>query len=215
VDLQVHAAQDFTQTTGTSTCAHQTTMQAEEMARAWYKAQEQKKLGNATERLMAALVAPQVKQEKGKKKCRVCSEFEQWGEAATKEKDDTGKENLEGVPVISKRGLICPPDSQQLGRATWTFLHTMAAFYPEKPTRDERENASGFLHAFSKLYPCSYCAKHLQEELKSNTPKVASRTEFTKWMCDLHNEVNVRLGKPVFDCERVDERWLDGPDDCQ
>ncbi|GAV98642.1 mitochondrial FAD-linked sulfhydryl oxidase ERV1 [Lentinula edodes] len=24
----------------------------------------------------------------------------------------------------------CPPDSEELGHATWTFLHTTAAYYP-------------------------------------------------------------------------------------
>jgi len=219
-----------------------TTFDAESVARAWYKPQEAKKsLGNASANLMAALLAPQAPKQEGdkpgkKKKCRVCSEFEQWGEEAVKTvktkpvdikpvasasmqaliekaRMET-KHDLEGVSVLSSRGLICPPDSQQLGRATWTFLHTMAAYYPDQPTQAEQANATGFLHAFSKLYPCSYCAKHLQQELKTNAPRVGSRVDFSKWMCDIHNEVNVRLGKPIFDCSRVDERWKDGPADC-
>ena len=32
-------------------------------------------------------------------------------------------------------------------------------------------------------------------------------------MCELHNEVNDRLGKPQFDCDKVDERWRTGPAD--
>eukprot|EP00037_Helgoeca_nana_P015602 m.146230 g.146230 ORF g.146230 m.146230 type:complete len:56 (+) comp23095_c0_seq1:451-618(+) len=30
--------------------------------------------------------------------------------------------------------------------------------------------------------------------------------------CGAHNEVNERLGKPIFDCniEMLDQRWLDG-----
>jgi len=30
-------------------------------------------------------------------------------------------------------------------------------------------------------------------------------------MCEMHNEVNERLGKDIFDCSRVDERWRRDP----
>jgi mitochondrial FAD-linked sulfhydryl oxidase len=29
-------------------------------------------------------------------------------------------------------------------------------------------------------------------------------------MCDMHNRVNTKLGKQLFDCDRVMERWYDG-----
>ena len=31
--------------------------------------------------------------------------------------------------------------------------------------------------------------------------------------CQMHNEVNLRLGKDEFDCNRVGERWRDGWND--
>ena len=37
-----------------------------------------------------------------------------------------------------------------------------------------------------------------------------NQTDLAKWMCETHNEVNERLGKPAFDCFKVNERWLDG-----
>ena len=46
--------------------------------------------------------------------------------------------------------------------------------------------------------------------LKKEPPQVNTRDDFSQWMCRLHNEVNTRLGKPLFDCSRVDERWRDG-----
>ena len=33
--------------------------------------------------------------------------------------------------------------------------------------------------------------------------KAQSREELSKYMCDLHNEVNKYLGKPLFDCSKV------------
>lgn len=116
--------------------------------------------------------------------------------------------------VLSEEAAVeCPPDSAALGRATWTFLHTMAAYYPERPSPTQEAQMSTFLHLFSNLYPCGYCAEHLKEEMRHDPPSTGSRGELARWFCRMHNEVNERLGKPVFDCERLDERWRDGPRD--
>ena len=32
-------------------------------------------------------------------------------------------------------------------------------------------------------------------------------------MCEMHNRVNVKLGKPEFDCSKVFQRWRDGWED--
>ncbi|KAF9436666.1 hypothetical protein BGZ76_003350 [Entomortierella beljakovae] len=107
----------------------------------------------------------------------------------------------------------CPPDKEILGRATWTFLHTMAAYYPEKPSQMEQSTMKSLLSSFSQFYPCGYCAEHLREEMKVDPPKVATRKELSWWMCGMHNKVNEMIGKEIFDCNKLDERWKDGPKD--
>ncbi|KAF9173322.1 hypothetical protein BGX21_001320 [Mortierella sp. AD011] len=107
----------------------------------------------------------------------------------------------------------CPPDKEILGRATWTFLHTMAAYYPEKPSAMEQSTMKSLLSSFSQFYPCGYCAEHLRQEMKVDPPKVESRKELAWWMCGMHNKVNEMLGKDIFDCNKLDERWRDGPAD--
>ncbi|KAI5120263.1 hypothetical protein M0805_004599 [Coniferiporia weirii] len=109
----------------------------------------------------------------------------------------------------------CPPDVEQLGRATWTFLHTTAAYYPETPSPVQRTRMLGLLFALPVLYPCSWCATHLGEEMQRHPPDVSGRAGLSRWLCMRHNEVNERLGKPVFDCslKSTDERWKDGPSD--
>lgn len=37
--------------------------------------------------------------------------------------------------------------------------------------------------------------------------RVESREAFGRWMCEAHNEVNRKLGKREFDCEKWEERW--------
>ncbi|TBU30172.1 FAD-dependent thiol oxidase [Dichomitus squalens] len=109
----------------------------------------------------------------------------------------------------------CPPDVEELGRATWTFLHTTAAYYPEKPTQTQRVNMLSLLRALPVLYPCSVCAQHLGENMKTRPPDVSTRAGLSRWLCEQHNEVNGRLGKETFECtvEKLDERWKDGPSD--
>jgi FAD-linked sulfhydryl oxidase len=106
----------------------------------------------------------------------------------------------------------CPPDVEQLGRSTWTLLHTIAAQYPAAPTLAEQLNAKTFIQSFSKLYPCWHCASDFQAWLKrdSNAPRVSSRDDFGRWLCEAHNAVNVKLGKKTFDCNRWEERWRTG-----
>jgi FAD-linked sulfhydryl oxidase len=69
------------------------------------------------------------------------------------------------------------------------------------------------LNGLGQLYPCGDCADHLREEIRRHPPDVTSRVTLSEWLCQTHNEVNRRLGKPIFDCKRVDERWRDGPAD--
>uniref|UniRef100_A0A7E4UU39 Sulfhydryl oxidase n=1 Tax=Panagrellus redivivus TaxID=6233 RepID=A0A7E4UU39_PANRE len=104
----------------------------------------------------------------------------------------------------------CPVDKDELGRSTWNLLHTMAAYYPEKPTETEKETMKTTLDSISKTYPCTHCAEDFRKDLKTNPPAVSDRDALAKWMCELHNRVNVKIGKDVFDCGLVKERWLDG-----
>ncbi|KAF8329488.1 uncharacterized protein EI90DRAFT_2997228 [Cantharellus anzutake] len=109
----------------------------------------------------------------------------------------------------------CPPDTETLGRATWTFLHTAAAYYPSEPSPVQRSHMLSLLKALPHTYPCPHCATHLAENIQQHPPEnhVGSKESLGLWLCARHNDVNVRLGKEVFDCSKIDERWRDGPAD--
>ena len=119
------------------------------------------------------------------------------------------------TPAEPVRPAHCPPDVEELGRATWTFLHTTAAYFPDAPTQAQRVNMLSLLRALPVLYPCSVCAQHLGENMKTRPPDVSGRVGLSRWLCEQHNEVNERLGKERVECtvERLDERWKDGPGD--
>lgn len=96
---------------------------------------------------------------------------------------------------------------EDLGRGTWGLLHTVAAAYPEAPSRRDRQEARRFLHALAWLYPCGECAEHFRELLQAEPPTLGSQAAFAQWLCRAHNRVNMGLGYPAFDCAAVDRRW--------
>ncbi|KAG5238724.1 Erv1/Alr family protein [Salix suchowensis] len=109
--------------------------------------------------------------------------------------------------VLNKGKSAAPLTKEELGRATWTFLHTLAAQYPEHPTRQQKKDVKELMAILSRMYPCQECADHFKEVIKVNPVQAGSHAEFSQWMCHVHNVVNRSLGKLVFPCERVDARW--------
>ncbi|KAK3246812.1 hypothetical protein CYMTET_43667 [Cymbomonas tetramitiformis] len=101
---------------------------------------------------------------------------------------------------------------EELGRCTWTLLHTLAAQYPEDPTRAQKRSARNLINSLTTVYPCKECAKHFKEVLRHSPPQLNSGYELAQWVCRAHNTVNRSIGKPIFNCERVDARW--GQLDC-
>ncbi|KAL4778912.1 ERV/ALR sulfhydryl oxidase domain-containing protein [Aspergillus varians] len=93
----------------------------------------------------------------------------------------------------------------ELGRATWKYLHTMLARYPEEPTEEQQETLRSYIYLFARLYPCGECASHFQGHLKQYPPQVSSRNSAAGWGCFIHNEVNAMLKKPTFDCNKLGE----------
>ena len=158
------------------------------------------------------------------KPCKICTAFRNWRpHEPTKETNGgTMRERrstaaimaaLAGTPSEPSRRANCPPDVEQLGSATWAFLHTTAAYYPDRPTPNQRANMLGLLHSLPLLYPCSHCASHLADDMKDHPPDVSGKAGLSQWLCERHNVINERLGKSIFDCAKTDERWKDGPSD--
>ena len=111
---------------------------------------------------------------------------------------------------VSNQGKDCPLDKNELGRQSWSVLHTIAAYYSDKPTVSQQQDMSNLFNIWSRVYPCKECADDMKQDLKDEPPDVTSRHNLSQWLCRLHNKVNNKLGKDLFDCSKVDERWLEG-----
>eukprot|EP01024_Parvocaulis_polyphysoides_P001708 TRINITY_DN10485_c1_g1_i2.p2 TRINITY_DN10485_c1_g1~~TRINITY_DN10485_c1_g1_i2.p2 ORF type:complete len:216 (-),score=9.78 TRINITY_DN10485_c1_g1_i2:775-1350(-) len=109
-------------------------------------------------------------------------------------------QRLETTPfsVVSK---------EELGRSTWTFLHSLAAQFPEYPSKQQQKDAYQLIQCMTRIYPCAECATHFQEIVKNNPPRVCNGKELRQWTCEVHNTVNRSLGKPVFNCSLIESRW--------
>ncbi|KAI3445900.1 hypothetical protein Pfo_002565 [Paulownia fortunei] len=114
---------------------------------------------------------------------------------------------LQPAEILIQGKSSSPTTKEELGRATWTFLHTLAAQYPDKPTRQQKKDVKELMAILSRMYPCKECADHFKEVIRANPVQAGSQHEFSQWLCHVHNVVNRSLGKLVFPCERVDARW--------
>ncbi|XP_055835781.1 FAD-linked sulfhydryl oxidase ERV1 isoform X2 [Solanum dulcamara] len=120
---------------------------------------------------------------------------------------------LQHIESTKKEKSSGPVTKEELGRATWTFLHTLGAQYPDKPTRQQRKDVKELMAILSRMYPCNECADHFKEVLRANPVQAGSQAEFSQWLCHVHNVVNRSLSKVKFPCDRVDARW--GKLDCE
>ncbi|CAH8649838.1 unnamed protein product [Dicrocoelium dendriticum] len=136
---------------------------------------------------------------KSEKFCRACVDVSAFVAATS------GKKWQKKYPEAG-----CPLDKPELGRASWSLLHTMAAYYPESATPQEQEAMAGFLRGFALFYPCTLCAHDLRKNMIQHPPKLESRATFNGWLCTQHNLVNKKLNKPLFDCSLVMQRWRHG-----
>lgn len=94
-----------------------------------------------------------------------------------------------------------------LGNSAWHLLHTVLARYPEKPDQQQKATLRQYIQLFAQVYPCGDCARHFQGLLQKYPPQVSSRKTAALWGCHVHNKVNERLQKPIYDCLNILEDY--------
>jgi hypothetical protein len=102
------------------------------------------------------------------------------------------------------------PYPEELGQAGWTVLHTAAAVFPNKPTPAQVGHFHAFITSWANVYACSHCAYHMRQMLIRKPPSVVmDKRSASRYVCELHNEVNEMLQKPTYNCDPdvVLRRW--------
>jgi hypothetical protein len=87
-----------------------------------------------------------------------------------------------------------PPNAVVLGRATWTVLHTTAAYLPDTLTEDEKNGFFNIARSIAVLYPGNaqtmvseiYNDGTMQKELEA----IETKEDAMLWAWKLHNSVS-------------------------
>ena len=112
-------------------------------------------------------------------------------------------------------------DPEIWGGAMWDSMKYIAYGYPDYPTEKEKKYYYKYFYNLKYLLPCTICKFHYDIIINNGPYKltkdvVKNRTNLTKWLYDVHNYINSKLGK-TFDKtyqEITDEIDFDRPDQC-
>ena len=96
-------------------------------------------------------------------------------------------------------------DPKIWGPFLWYILHIMSFNYPVTPSYADKRIYHDFYVNLKELIPCANCRKHYQQHLHTNpiTPALDTRADLVKWVIQMHNMVNISLGKPTMTVEEV------------
>lgn len=89
---------------------------------------------------------------------------------------------------LADKYLVKGVSKDEWGRRLWRLLHSSAPYM-------SAQQLASVLHACSILLPCPQCRNHLGQMMQAYPPQPNCCT--MQYLSDLHNMVNVRLGKPV------------------
>lgn len=80
----------------------------------------------------------------------------------------------------------------------WNTMARAAIAYAEKPTDDDKRYARYFFEGVGGVMPCPSCKNHYKQEFKTtfNDDVLQSNKTLQKWVYDLRERVNKRLGIP-------------------
>jgi hypothetical protein len=114
-------------------------------------------------------------------------DHEGWVQAAAEEVDRS-HETVPETPRILREG-----------SRYWAELHLFAL-------RHNGKQSAGWLKDWVESLPFDGCPckKHLEQHLGDNPPVW---NDFFVWTIELHNAVNIRIGKPLMDVENARQYW--------
>lgn len=120
---------------------------------------------------------------------------------------------VEGKPKT--RGYLYRFD--RWGPEFWRVMHAITFLYPDEPSVDDQTRMLTLFRIMPFVLPCSLCGMHFAEAITGKyqiSEKVlASRENLSRWLVDVHNDVNRRIEKQTVQYERV-KRFYTMDSDC-
>lgn len=97
------------------------------------------------------------------------------------------------------------------GPSLWHTLHCISFNYPVNPSTSVKKKYKRFILCLKNVLPCGKCRKNLPKNLKQvplNAHALKNRDNFSKWMYNLHEQINKMLNKKSnLTYEQVRERY--------
>lgn len=101
-------------------------------------------------------------------------------------------------------------DTLSWGPQAWRFLHSITFAYPVKnPSDAQKKQTKEFFTYLQFLLPCPECKQHYSQLLilKPIDNALDSQDSLSRWLVNIHNQVNKRLGKPEMPYEIVKDKY--------
>lgn len=115
---------------------------------------------------------------------------------------DAVSDDLPFMPKMANETL-----KAELGQSAWKLFHTILSRYPDEPTGVQKNHLGNYIESFAHVYPCGDCARHFIKILNKYPPQLNSRKNAALWGCFVHNKVNERLNKQIYDCTTILEDY--------
>jgi len=94
------------------------------------------------------------------------------------------------------------------GPLIWNLLHTISYVSPNYYDLQIKKNYFYFFNnIIPSILPCPICQRHYLKQLRNNPLhlNLNSKEELIKWIINIHNLVNIKNKKKIFNREEVDE----------
>lgn len=113
-----------------------------------------------------------------------------------------------------------PTKFDEWGPSLWKVLHVFSFNYGDNPDSEDKRSMYNFLHSVKGIIPCIVCKKHYEESLHYNARSVNSsvfdnRYNLSKYIVNLHNQVNKRNGKEIWTYERALRNYSSDEGECE
>lgn len=97
------------------------------------------------------------------------------------------------------------------GPMTWKTLHCITYYYPHNPSNEIKKLYADFFNTVVvAILPCPICQKHYLKQLRDRPiyNNLHDRRSLSRWLVDLHNNVNKRNRKRIIKYEEADELYM-------
>lgn len=87
------------------------------------------------------------------------------------------------------------------GPMFWQTLHIISFNYPTNPTKEDKINYYDYIQSLTHILPCKKCRDNLKknlQQMKFSLSTMKNRDSFSRFIYELHNQVNVMLNKPIY-----------------